>query len=332
MRRSSSISRVATVCGALATLTVVACKRQQPDDEIRATGTLEIVEVDVAPTVTGRVVRMLVDEGAAVRAGDTLAVLTQPTLTADIAQRSARVSAASAAANEAVRGPRQAEILRAEADVHAAEAEVTRTANDLERIRPLAERGVVSKQQLDAAVAAAKVAADRRDAARAALRLLREGTRPERITGARAEVEGAKAALASAKAIASDLVLLAPIDGVVMSRNAEQGEVVVPGQSAVTVGDLGRPWVRVYLGEKVVPRIKVGDAAEASLDGVSTRFRGRVVAVSTKAEYTPRVALTEEERADLVFGVKIELEDPSGMLKPGLPVMVTMRPASAAKR
>src|SRR5690348_6895482 len=155
MNRTRQICRSASTAAALLLLGIAACKKQQPDDAIRATGTLEIVEIDVAPTVAGRVVRMLVDEGAAVHAGDTLAILTQPTLTSDIAQRNARVSAAAAAASESERGPRQAEISRAEADLQASEAEVTRTASDLARIRPLAEKNVVSKQQLDAAVAAA---------------------------------------------------------------------------------------------------------------------------------------------------------------------------------
>ena len=97
------------------------------------------------------------------------------------------------------------------------------------------------------------------------------------------------------------------------------------GQSAVTLGEVRRPWVRVYVNAREVPSIRVGSLARATLDGLPGRtFNGRVVAVNTKAEFTPRVALTEDERADLTFGVKIEFNDSSGALKPGLPVTVTI--------
>jgi HlyD family secretion protein len=84
-----------------------------------------------------------------------------------------------------------------------------------------------------------------------------------------------------------------------------------------------RPWTRVYLSSLVVPQVRVGHAAVATLDGMPDRtFRGRVVAVNDRAEYTPRIALTEKERADLLFGVKVAFDDTTGTLKPGLPATV----------
>jgi HlyD family secretion protein len=114
----------------------------------------------------------------------------------------------------------------------------------------------------------------------------------------------------------------------VMGRWAEPGETVSAGQSVLTVGRTDRPYTRIYVGEKVLPRLKVGQMLEATLDGYpDRRFRGRIAALADKAEYTPRVALTETERADLLFGVKVEFADPSGMLKAGLPLNVRL-PAS----
>jgi HlyD family secretion protein len=172
---------------------------------------------------------------------------------------------------------------------------------------------------------AARAAAARRDAAREALRLLREGTRPERIRAARAEVEDARAALAAAKGTAGDLVITAPVNGTILTRYAEPGEILAAGEAALTIGEVSKPWVRIYVGQNVLPLIHVGDSASARLDDFpERRFAGRVVSISDKAEFTPRVALTEEERSDLVFGVKIELRDTSGMLKAGLPVTVQL--------
>jgi HlyD family secretion protein len=145
------------------------------------------------------------------------------------------------------------------------------------------------------------------------------------VQAARAEVANARAALAASEGNARDLVLTAPVAGVILERHAEPGEVLRAGEPALTLGDLAHPWVRIYVDQRAMPTIRVGDAAQAVLDAYpGRRFPGRVVAVRDKAEFTPRVAFTEEERADLVFGVKIELQDSTGLLKPGLPVTVSV--------
>ncbi|MDP9177752.1 MAG: efflux RND transporter periplasmic adaptor subunit [Gemmatimonadota bacterium] len=308
----------------LAALLATSCSREDRDS-VTATGTLEVIEVDVAPITTGRVVRMLVDDGDSVRAGDTLAILSQPTAEPEIEQRQAQVEASRAGLSEAERGSRTAEINRAAAEFRAAETEATRTAADASRARALERAGAISLQQRQAAGATARQAAAHREALRQSLLLLRQGTRPERIAGARAQVAAAQAGLSATRAIVGDLTLTAPVPGVVLSRNAQPGEVVIAGQSAVTLGEVRRPWVRVYVNAREVPSIKVGSTAQATLDGLPGRtFNGRVVALNTKAEFTPRVALTEDERADMTFGVKIEFNDTSGALKPGLPVTVTI--------
>src|SRR5688500_10917351 len=318
----SRTSAVLPVLGLLVMLGTGACSRDD-SDAIEAVGTIEIREHDVAPMTAARVVRLLVDEGAAVDAGDTVAVLSMATLAADIDQARARVATTQAALREAEAGPRTAEIERAEADLRAAEAEADRAAKDLERIRALTEGGALAEQRLDEARTGATTTANRRDALRETLRPLRQGTRPERIAGARGEVETARAALAAAQATRSDLVLLAPVTGIVLGRHAEVGEVVAPGPPVMTVGESSKPWVRVYVSPGDAARLTAGSPAIATLDVVPDReFPGRVSSVATKAEFTPRVALTERERADLLFAVKVELDDSTGMLKAGLPVTV----------
>lgn len=305
-------------------LLLAACQRAAAPET--AVGTLEMVEVDVGPLQPARVVRVLVEEGEPVRAGDTLAVLGSPTLTAATAQAEARAAAADESARELARGSRPAEVQRAEAELAAATAEAERTAADVARLDPLAAKGDVSRAVMDAARAASRVAASRRDAAREALRLVRDGARVERRAAAAAEARGAKAAVDMIRATANDLVLISPVAGVVSSRNVEPGEVLAAGQSAVTVGQPSRPWARIYVGPTVLPRLKSGDTLVAQLDGDTTHFRGHITAIATKAEYTPRVALTEQERADLLFGVKVEFADTTQRLRAGLPVTVTLPP------
>lgn len=305
-------------------LALAGCHRSA-DEPVRGTGTIEVRELDVSPQVPARVLRVLTDEGEPVRAGDTLVVLTQSTTRADIAGQEARVRAAEAGLREALAGPRRSEIQQAEAELRVAEAEVERTARELERIRPLAANAVVSRQTLDDASAAAEAATGRRDAAREALQLLREGTRPERVQAARAELASARAALAATRAVAQDLVLTAPVSGVVISRNAEPGELLSAGQSAITLGESAAPYVRVYVPTRQLPRVRPGQRAVARLDGFPHRpIPGEVVAISPQAEFTPRIALTEDERADLLFGVKVALTDTTGLLRPGLPATVEL--------
>lgn len=299
--------------------------RHAPERAIVGTGTVEVREVDIAPQVPARVVRVLADEGQTVAAGDTLVTLRQSTTQADIAGGEARVRTAEADLREAVAGPRRAEIDRAAADLRQAEAEAGRAERDYARVKPLGATGTVSRQSVDAAEAQAKASDARRDAAREALTLLQEGSRPERIQAARAELASARAALAAVTAVAQDLVLTAPVAGVVLSRNSEPGEMLAIGQSALTLGESADPFVWVYVATRNLPLVHEGQAAVARLDGFPDRpLAGRVVAIRPKAEFTPRVALTERERADLMFGVKVALRDTTNLLKPGLPATVEL--------
>jgi HlyD family secretion protein len=115
---------------------------------------------------------------------------------------------------------------------------------------------------------------------------------------------------------------------VVSSRNVEPGEVMAAGQSAVTIGQPARPWARIYVSQFMLPRLRAGDTLWARLDGDTTAFAGRISAIASKAEFTPRVALTEQEREDLLFGVKIEFRDTTQRLRAGLPITVTLPPSA----
>jgi HlyD family secretion protein len=321
-----------TALGAALMLASVGCSRDG-SDELAADGTIELTQVDVAPFVPGRVLRVGVEEGATVRRGDTLVVLAQSTLPADLDQRRARVSSAEARLRDLQAGARPAEIERAEAELRSAMAEAERTERDRVRFETLVAAGTISRSQYDAAVAAARSAAGRRDAAAEALRLVREGARSAQVAGARAEVETAKGALEAGRATENDLVLVAPLDATVLGRYVEPGEVMSAGQVAVTLGDAKRPWVRVYLAAPAVPHVKVGQAARVTVQGIGDRsVPARVASVATQAEFTPRVALTEKERADLLFGVKLDIQDTTGTFKPGLPATVTFDTTAAGRR
>jgi HlyD family secretion protein len=302
---------------------LAACSRAGRDGNV-AVGTLEMLETSVGPLQPSRAVRVMVDEGDVVHEGDTLAVFALPTLAASEDQAMARAASARQAERELDAGPRPAEVAQAEAELQAAQADADRADADLKRLEPLAAKGNLSGMQLDAARAAARTTGSRRDAARSALQLLREGARPERRAAAAEEVRSAEAATAAIRATAKDLVLLAPVDGVISSRHVELGEALSAGQSAITIGQPTRPWARIYVSQAALLTINTGDTLSARIDGDATIYRGRVASIATQAEYTPRVALTDKERADLLFGVKVEFVDNTGRLKAGLPMTVSL--------
>jgi HlyD family secretion protein len=309
-------------CLSLLLLLGAACSRNA-SEFYDARGTVEVPEVDLGAMSAARVIAVRVDEGARVEAGDTIALLSQVDLGPTLAAQGARIAGATANLRDLEAGARPEEVRRAEAEVAAATAELDRATKELARMRDLASRDVVSKQTLDNAVTAERVARARMSAAEEALRLLRAGARPQQIVAGRAELASARAALAQVEARAADLVLVAPVAGIVLSRNAEPGEALGPNVPVVTIGETARPYVRVFVPQSRVTSLAVGSPAQVVTEDGRT-MPGRVVAINPKAEFTPRVALSEQERADLMFGVKVEFTDAAAAPHPGLWVTVRL--------
>jgi HlyD family secretion protein len=258
------------------------------ENRLDVAGTVEIREIRIASLAAGRVARLLKDEGDSVRRGDTIAVLEQPGLAAQLEQRRAQAQAAQ----------------RRTAEVTAALADSTRAANDLARATRLRDQAMLSPQQYDVAAATAAATAARLQSVRAAP----------------SESRAAAAAVTATEAIRDELVLLAPADGIVLTRFLEAGEAAGAGSPVVSLGVVAQPWVRAYVGERSLARVHVGQAVLIHADGIATPIAGRLVEIAPRAEFTPRAALTERERADLVFAIKVTFVDPAGRLKAGLPV------------
>jgi HlyD family secretion protein len=139
-----------------------------------------------------------------------------------------------------------------------------------------------------------------------------------------AQVRQARAALKNAEVKLNDTVLYAPLSGIVLKKNVEEGETVSPGTSIVTIGDLGKPWIKVYLKEDKLGFVKLGQKVEVRTDTYpDKKYAGSVAFISSEAEFTPKAVQTEEERVKLVFGVKISVENQDNELKPGMPADVS---------
>lgn len=250
-------------------------------------------------------------------------------------------------------GARPELLAQVQAAVRQAQVGLDDAQREFERTGRLAAEGAVAGRDLDAATARRDAAAAGLDAARQRFAEAAAGARPEELRGAEAalaqtvaqlqsaqasldlavagprretlqaaaaRVEAARGTVAVAEALLAQTSILAPLDGKVTLRNAEPGEVVTPGFPIVRIADLARVRVRVYLPGPQIGRVRTGQSAAVSVDALPGRtFFGTVTEIAEKPEYTPKNVQTREERAKLVYGVKIEVENPEGELKPGMP-------------
>jgi HlyD family secretion protein len=274
------------------------CQRRGPA-ALTASGTLEATEVAVSTPLGGRVLRVPPEEGARVAAGDTLVVLDTAKLATQREQAEATLANAQAQREGAAGTARQAQA-RAE--------QVARTAR---RLAALVPQGAATQQQLDDARSDARAAADAHAAA------------AQVVVGFAAREREVRATLRLLDQQRADGIVRAHEPGTVLLRDVEPGETARPAQPLLTMADLRRLWVRVYVPEREMARVRLGAAVPVRVDAFpGRRFDGRVSWIAAKAEFTPKNVQTSEARAELVFAVKIALDNADGALAIGMPAEV----------
>jgi HlyD family secretion protein len=201
-----------------------------------------------------------------------------------------------------------------------AQADLEQKTRDLARYQVLYEKDEVTGQLRDQAATNVTRARATLDRARQVYGQLQEGTRKEQLAIDRANVRQSTESLRMSRIRLGYTVLRAPFDGVVLVRQAELGEVVSAGAPVVTLADLDHIWVRVYLPETDLGRVRWGQNVIVRADTWPGRqYRGRVAFISSEAEFTPKSVQTQKERVTLVYRVKVEVENPNRELKPGMP-------------
>ena len=287
---------------------------------VRISGNVELTEVQVSFKVPGRLLSRLVDEGALVKRYETVARLEDAELQDALRLAQADADAAAATLAELEAGSRREEIGQGEALLARAEAEAVRSASEYDREVALYAREVIPKRELDASRAANDEARASVRERRQALRLLQKGARRERIDEARARLKGAQARVSIARERLSYATLVSPLSGVVLSKSVEPGEQVAAGTPVITLGDMEHCWLKGYLPETELGRVKLGQRARVTTDSHPGRvFQGTVSFISSEAEFTPKNVQTEKERVKLVYRIKITLANPDMELKPGMP-------------
>jgi HlyD family secretion protein len=268
-----------------------------------------------------------------------------------INQSQSQTEAARISVDRLRNGSRPEEIRVAEAQVTQAEADLERRKGDFQRISDLKQKDVVAPQEFDAAQSAFRMAETTVAAARERLALAREGSRKEDLAEAEAHLRAAQASGAVAEAGRKSIIIEkqaldsmlahqreleaqldaastqlayteihAPLDGVVLTKNVESGEVVNPGTPVVSIANIDALWMNIYIPETQTGFVKLGQAVRVHVDSFpGETFKGKISFVSSESEFTPKTIQTPEERIKLVYRVKVSLENTGQRLKPGMP-------------
>jgi HlyD family secretion protein len=273
-------------------------------------------------------------------------------LQVDMEQRNAEVASADARFSELNNGARPQEVQEATAAVESARSEYERAKKDWERAQTLHSNDDISTSQFDqfrtrftSAEGSLRQATERLslvqagprrevvDGARAQVARARAGLRvgeanqlelarrEQEVTVRQADIQRARAQIALIDAQLEETVAVSPIDGIVLVKSADVGEVLAPGTTVLTIGDLRHPWLRGYVSERFLGRLKIGAEAHVTSDSFPGKvYSGRVSFIASEAEFTPKQIQTQEERVKLVYRVKIDIDNPNQELKSNMPV------------
>ncbi|WP_027937501.1 HlyD family secretion protein [Anaeroarcus burkinensis] len=295
-------------------------KKQSDPNSIKVSGNIETTTVGVGFKIAGHVAQRFVDEGEKVKKGQPIAALEQADLELDVANAKAQLLATQAMLTQLNNGSRVQDISAAQAVLRSAEADKENAATDYRRTQQLYAQGAIAEQQLDRSRTAYATANARSDQAAQQLSLLVEGPRQEEIALAAAKVEQSKQVLNLAQTRLGYSQIIAPVDGFVLSKNIEAGEYASPGTAVVTLGELGQVWLKAYISETDLGKVKLGQPVVVTVDTYpGKKYQGQISFIASEAEFTPKNIQTAEERVKLVYRVKISIANEAYELKPGMP-------------
>jgi HlyD family secretion protein len=305
-------------------------KKAKPENQLTLSGNIEAHESLVSFKVQGRIIDLPVEEGQSVERGTLLARLED----ADYRQK-VRIDEASVHVRESnlaltLAGTREQELKASQQTMFDAQADLQQKKLDYDRAQRLFSKDAVSAQDRDLADTALKRAEATFQAAQQRYGQAVEGSRKEDIAIARANLREANANLGLSRVNLNYTILRALSAGVITVRQAELGEVVVPGTPVVTLADLDHIWLRAYIAETDLGRIHWGQDATVTTDTYPDKqYHGRVSFIASTAEFTPKSVQTYKERVTLVYRIKIDIDNPNHELKPGMPADAHLNLAAA---
>ncbi len=299
--------------------------------ELKLYGNVDIREVNLAFRTGGEISEIGVEEGQRVKKGEVLARLDLDQLNNRLSEASAQIGVAEANFLKLRNGSRPQELAQARARNSAAQSELARAQAEYDRRKGLVESGAISRSLWDQTVAQLSRAQSAAAEASQGLSLVKQGPRAEDIAAARAQLGSVQAMRDTIRTDIGNAALLAPSDGVIMTRAQEPGGVVQPGQTVLSLA-IDRPMrLRAWIGEPDLWRVSPGMAVEVSTDGNPKTYKGTIGSISPRAEFTPRSVQTESLRADLVYAMRIIVSDPDDALRQGQPVTIRVPDARSSR-
>jgi HlyD family secretion protein len=280
-------------------------------ETIIASGTIEATDVTLSAQAGGQIERVIADEGDIVQSGDTLLIIDNTDWVYQLEQMRGGYEMAEAQFRLAVTGPRKEDIIQAEANYKNAE-------DDLKRMEDLYRAKSVTEKQLDDAQTRFIVNQQTWEK-------MKRGSRQEDIDAARAHRDQTKAQMASLQKKVNDCVITATASGTITKRFVEQGELASTGMALYRISILSPMDITIYVSESDLPKVKLNQKAFVHIDAFQNKdYEGKVIFISPSAEFTPKNIETKDERTKLVFSVKVEVPNPDGTLKAGIPADVML--------
>ncbi|TNE32094.1 MAG: HlyD family efflux transporter periplasmic adaptor subunit [Alphaproteobacteria bacterium] len=299
--------------------------------ELKLYGNVDVREVNLAFRTGGEIADIPVEEGQRIKKGQVLARLDLDQLNNRLSEADAQIDVAEANLSKLRNGSRPQELAQAQARNSAAQAELARAQAEYDRRKGLVESGAISRTLWDQTAAQLSRAQSAAAEASQGLSLVRQGPRVEDITAARAQLGSVQAMRNTIRTDIGNATLLAPSDGVIMTRAQEPGGVVQPGQTVLSLA-IDRPMrLRGWIGEPDLWRVSPGMEVEVSADGNPRTYKGTIGSISPRAEFTPRSVQTESLRADLVYSMRIIVNDPDDALRQGQPVTIRVPGARTSR-
>jgi HlyD family secretion protein len=310
--------------------------RHERSDHIVLYGNVDLRQVDLPFNDAERIAEVLVEEGTSVKKGQVLARLDSGRLMPRIQQAEARLAAQSEALRKLHNGARPQEVAQARAAVNAAQAEAANAHSQYDRLQSISDESkgrAVSPQDLQAAATAARMSEAQAENARKTLELTLAGPRKEDIDQASAQLDAAQADIALLKRQLTDIDLISPTDGVIRNRLMEPGELATPQRPVFSIAITNPKWIRAYLSEADLSRVRIGAPATVTIDSVAgTSLPGSVGFISSTAEFTPKTVQTEELRTSLVYDVRVFVTDTDDRLRLGMPATVSIDPGAPVQQ
>ncbi|HSZ90336.1 MAG TPA: HlyD family efflux transporter periplasmic adaptor subunit [Acetobacteraceae bacterium] len=287
-------------------------------------GNVEIRQVDLSFNAEGTVLAMPKNEGDRVRQGEMIAELDPATYQSAADLAAARRDAAKAQLDVLVAGTRPEDVDQARANLAAAQASLANGEATFERQKSLTASNASTKQLLDDARMALDAGRAKLDQTQAALTEAVNGPRAEDIAAARAQLRAAEATVDLSSTQLARTKLIAPANGTIMTRVIEPGTVVLPASNVYSMALDNEVWVRAFAPEPMLTRVAPGTEVTLTTDGTNKSYRGNIGYISPAAEFTPKTVETPELRTQLVYRLRIRVENPDDGIRQGMPMTIAL--------